>query len=190
MMRLFATGLGVLVLALLAAWGVPRLKSLDPERRQPGPTTTEPAAVVVHEHRYLAVPSARLATEEVSVLPARAELSPISEDEIGARLESMFQADGPKTVMSSELESQIRVAFSGPEIRGAQVKAIECRASRCRAEMAFDDGEAHKRTLRQVFMDAHSERIPLAMTAPVSSITADGRVLVTIHLYPNGEAPF
>jgi hypothetical protein len=179
-------GAGVVVGLLLRP--SPRVASPPPAAAS-GELIAASTPNVVREYRYVvqsATAPARSALPAAE--PAASVESPIGEADIAARLESAFQASSSGPGASTELEAMLRTAFQDPRITGTRVETLECRLNRCRVELEFDDVEADKRVMRQLFVD--SDYIEMAMTAPVRVQKPDGKVSATIYLYPRGELAF
>jgi hypothetical protein len=122
-----------------------------------------------------------------SLTVAPPEDSPAPED-VAARLEFAFEQDGAPTVNSRHMAQSIRTAFGQAKAPGAYVKNVECRASRCRADLEFQNIDADKSVLREVLHE--SEAIPYAFTIPTRNVDESGKVSLSIYFYPSGEAPY
>jgi hypothetical protein len=121
-------------------------------------------------------------------LPAEEPAGRPSAGDIAAHLEGEFQAGASGDDQSRKLASSLWNAFSDPEIDGLQVDSLECRGSRCRVEVRFDDAAADRRVMEQLVGGADA-KITMAGTIPIRDVHPDGSVSATMYLYPQETEP-
>ena len=161
-----------------------------------GPEVAAPSGkqVVVHEHRYVGLtPSQAAAAQTKEAAPAdpetiqAAERRSIDTAEHRFRIESAYDDDPPPTVASRKLEGTILKGFASPVGKGATVTSLECKATRCRLEVTFDNREKDRDVIRNVFM--RSTELDLAGTVVERKTDPDGRVHAVIYLKPTTSTP-
>lgn len=149
-----------------------------------GPRVVEPRTVVVR-HEVAAVETVNGPSEGTSEDAApteEAEDEPLSDMERKAWLDFEFEAD-PRTVEGRQLEAKVRRSFEAPDVHGVRVDSLECRDSRCKVVVEFDNPEADRRVMEQVF-GARNTEFNLAGSVPERLLEPDGSVRATIYLFP------
>ena len=194
-----------LVLLALIVWVGVVVKSAAGARRRTSDTAAsaretkgdEPATTVVrHVISFERTPPPRGDVASTSAAaqerPAgSAERREIAPAELIGRLEAAFQQDDLPNSQSTQMTAAIRSAFESAPAKGASIKSIECRASRCRMQISFEDRAADRRIMKDFFTLLSSKGIDihgLRFIAPSRETTSDGRTLATIHVY-RGDAP-
>jgi hypothetical protein len=112
-----------------------------------------------------------------------AEMTPQQE---AAQLNDAFAADPPADEAAANQRVAIATAFRAPAARGAALREIDCRATRCRMTVEFSDAGADKRVLSDLFKllaSAGVESQALGFTVPTREERSDGSIVATIHLY-------
>jgi len=152
--------------------------------------------VVVHEHRYVsALPGASAAQGARGREQAEAEAEtvqaaarrPFDPEEHRFQIESSFDEDPPPTVASRQLEKTILKNFSMPAGKGATVESLECKATRCRLEVTFENKQKDSEVIRDVFM--RSDDLDVSGTVVERTVDKDGRIHAVMYLGPSKSAP-
>jgi hypothetical protein len=105
-------------------------------------------------------------------------------EEIAVRLEQAFELDAPASSNARELERTVAQQFKLPEAEGSRLRAVECRATRCRLEIEFRSSDVDRAVMRRVFVQSDTPVSRMAMTAPVREARSDGSVVATVYLSP------
>jgi hypothetical protein len=112
-----------------------------------------------------------------------AEMTPEQE---AAKFNDAFDADRPADEAAGNRRVAIATAFRSPAAKGAALRDIDCRATRCRLAVEFTDAVADKRVLSDLFKllaSAGLETQALGFTVPTREERSDGSIVATIHLY-------
>jgi hypothetical protein len=158
------------------------------EPRQLDEARDTPRHVVVHEHKVI---PAAVATDAAPDRPsARVDEEPaeMTQEEVHAHFEATYPSDAPAGVESKRMEATVRKGFDEASGLGGQIRSLDCRATRCRAEIKFDNAMADNRVFKKVFRE--SDTIPYAWTVPSRVVGADGSVVATMYFYPQGASPY
>lgn len=187
-------GLGLLMAGYV--WRVESRAAARGGKDSPTASSSSPQ-VVVHEHRYVQVNGNQAAQVKGGDAPKgdpnapdeapREPKRPFDPEERKFQLETAYDEDAAPTATSRKRETTIRTAFSSPSAKGSTLKSLECKASRCRMEVEFDDMQADKRVIHDVLMETPG--IDMAGSVPERKTGPDGKVTAVIHLFPMSTAP-
>lgn len=117
---------------------------------------------------------------------APAEPQPQTPAEVTASLNAAFEADRPADAAAANTRVAIATAFRDPKAKGAELRDVDCRATRCRLSVEFTDKGADKRVLSDFFQllgAAGVDTKDLGFTVPEREVRPDGSIAATIHLY-------
>lgn len=90
--------------------------------------------------------------------------------------------------VSRQMEATIRKGFALAAREDFQMKSLVCRATRCRAELAFPNAKADKRALDRVFRE--SDEIPYTWTVESRVVAPDGTIVATMYFDHARKAPY
>ena len=93
---------------------------------------------------------------------------------------SLFDGDAHGGQDGIERERALRSAFASPAANGSHVRSIECRATRCRVQVDFDDLDTDIRVIGALFL-SQASTTPMAFTVPTRERRADGSVGATMY---------
>ncbi len=145
----------------------------------------EPRRIVV-EHVVSMTPSASAALSARSAIEARPDDVEVAPAEFAQRIEDAFAMEPPSDRDARRMSSSIAAAFRLPAAEGALLENVECRGTRCRLQISFDDAESDRRVARDMFdllassgVDTHGLRFVI----PTRSDEPNGKVKATLHLF-------
>jgi hypothetical protein len=118
---------------------------------------------------------------------ASAEPEGKAPEQIAAELEEAFRTDRPADASSTRMQGGISGAFQNDErAKGAVIRQIDCRGTRCRLAVDFENEAANNRVMIEMFTmlaAAGVDTTNLAFTIPTRTVDGDGKVNAVVHLY-------
>ena len=111
---------------------------------------------------------------------------PRSEAEFAAAMGEAFASDRPGNAGSATTLAAVSAAFHGPRTAGALLRAADCRATRCRLTVEFDDAAANNRVVAEMFTalaENGADVADLGIAIPTRDLRADGRIDATVYLF-------
>jgi hypothetical protein len=174
-----AFGLGALV-AVRRPTGAPQSARQD--------SSADPRAAAPSRSAWGAAPLVVVIQAEKSPAPAvsvqtTSRPAPMTPEEIAANLEQNYVTEA-RSASGRNLEHTIREELEAPEVHGVRLEQLECRTSRCKLVLTFDNLDADKRVFSQVFLSATS-KIRLAGSVPWRETLSDGKIRATMYLHPD-----
>lgn len=145
-------------------------------------------APTVQSAVYAIAPALDTRTSELAAVdkPPEAETSdePRSLEDVAATLEHRFADDRAATAAMVSVQNTFVSLFSNPDVKGANLVDIKCRATICRAEVDFDHVDSDMDFARYAFLDPNT-RVDrgLAVSVPIRRHHEGGRVSATMFMF-------
>jgi hypothetical protein len=194
---LFATCVGLLVLAVLhhrtgkiSREDSPPATGEDTESAPTKPAGASPAprprAPVVDHPNDQRSPAPEGA-ESAAAAHARTQADIVRD------LENAFRTDQPPNGRSAQTTAAIVAAFGEQRAAGAHLNAVDCRATRCKLDIDFANGETSNRVLQDLFGMLASHGVEnvgdLGFYVSSRDNLPNGAVNTGVHLFPVERTP-
>jgi hypothetical protein len=111
---------------------------------------------------------------------------PMSPEEVAIELDAAFAADPPPDVAATRTASNVLSAFRSVQAEGANLRSIDCRRTRCKLTVDFNNIDADKKVMGDIFKTLATSGVDvngLGFIVPTRDRQADGSIAATVHLY-------
>ena len=117
---------------------------------------------------------------------------PKSQEQVVQALNDAYYSDRPADANSTKMSSAIVSAFSDGQAQGARLTGVECRATRCRLGIDFDDLDANRRVMSNIpelLAPAGVDVSDLGFAMPTRVTHPDGTISATVYLFHGPGIP-
>jgi hypothetical protein len=109
-----------------------------------------------------------------------------TDEEIARDLEVAFTTDGPPDAASAKRSATIVQGLGGPLAKGAHLRKVDCRATRCKLELEFADRNADSHLMSGLFRILRSVGVKcegLGYQVAKREVLPNGTIVATVHLF-------
>jgi len=120
-----------------------------------------------------------------AVPEASPEAKPKTNEQLAAELDSAFLAE-PASPAAADTRVKVATAFREDRAKGAMLREVDCRGTRCKLIVEFADNGADKRVMAEIFNILQTAEVDIAdlgFVVPQRATATDGTISATIHLY-------